>query len=168
MRFGLVGGATEASRPRDEYPYSGNLIASTVGARDAGPEDRTVAQDNTGRRRPRMLWLALACVLAVAVCGCLLVADLLGQVLALWQERLSSVRWLNVGAAGQAVLAAAAICVLVAGARRPGWRRGTVLAEVLIVVVAFGWFFLTAWLQRRALPRSGCRHRIPRSAPPAS
>ncbi|HYB86085.1 MAG TPA: hypothetical protein VEC76_04495 [Streptosporangiaceae bacterium] len=28
--------------------------------------------------------------------------------------------------------------------------RGTVLAEVLIVVVAFGWFFLTAWLQRHA------------------
>jgi hypothetical protein len=50
------------------------------------------------------------------------------------------------------VLTAAAICVLVAGVRRPGWRRGTALAEVLIVLVAFGWFFLTAWLQRRALP----------------
>ena len=102
-----------------------------------------------------MLWLALAFVLAVAVCGCLLVADLLGQVLTLWQERPPSVRWLNVGAAGQGVLAAAAICVLVAGARRPGWRRGTALAEVLIVVVAFGWFFLTAWLQRRTLPGPG-------------
>ena len=102
-----------------------------------------------------MLWLALPCVLAVAVAGCLLVADLLGQVLALWQERPPSVRWLNAGAAGQGVLAAAAICVLAAGARRPGWRRGTVLAEVLIVVVAFGWFFLTAWLQRRALPSPG-------------
>jgi hypothetical protein len=99
-----------------------------------------------------MLWLALAFVLAVAVAGCLLVADLLGQVLTLWQERPPSVRWLNAGAAGQGVLAAAAICVLVAGVRRPGWRRGTVLAEVLIVLVAFGWFFLTTWLQRRALP----------------
>ena len=115
-----------------------------------------------------MLWLALPCVLAVAVAGCLLVADLLGQVLALWQERPPSVRWLNAGAAGQGVLAAAAICVLAAGARRPGWRRRTVLAEAVIVLVAFGWFFLTAWLQRRALPRSECRHRIPRSAPPAS
>ena len=111
-----------------------------------------MARDNTGRGRPRMLWLALPCVLAVAVAGCLLVADLLGQVLALWQERPPSVRWLNAGAAGQGVLAAAAICVLVAGARRPGWRRGTALAEVVIVLVAFGWFFLTAWLQRRALP----------------
>jgi hypothetical protein len=141
-----------ARRPQDEYLYSGKLIASTLGARAVGPEDKTVAQDDTGRRRPRMLWLALTCVLAIAVAGCLLVADLLGQVLALWQERPPSVRWLNVGAAGQAVLAAAAIGVLVAGARRPDWRRGTVLAEVLIVVVAFGWFFLTAWLQRRALP----------------
>jgi hypothetical protein len=26
---------------------------------------------------------------------------------------------------------------------------------VLIVVVAFGWFFLTAWLQRRTLPGPG-------------
>ena len=99
-----------------------------------------------------MLWLALAFVLAVAVAGCLLGADLLGQVLTVWQERPPSVRWLNVGATGQGVLAAAAICVLVAGVRRPGWRRGTVLAEVLIVLAAFGWFFLTAWLQRRALP----------------
>lgn len=154
--------------PREEYPYSGKLIGSTLGARAVGPEDRTVAQDNTGRRRPRMLWLGLAFVLAVAVAGCLLVADLLGQVLALWQERPPSVRWLNAGAAGQGVLAAAAICVLVAGARRPGWRRSTVLAEVLLVLIAFGWFFLTAWLQRRALPRSGCRNRIPGSAPPAS
>ena len=127
-----------------------------------------MTQDSTGRRRPRMLWLALAFALAVAVAGCLLVADLLGQVLAVWQERPPSVRWLNAGAAGQGVLAAAAICVLVAGVRRPGWRRGMVLAEVLIVLVAFGWFFLTAWLQRRALPRSGCRHRIPRPDPPAS
>ena len=102
-----------------------------------------------------MLWLALAFVLAVAVAGCLLVADLLGQVLTVWQERPPSVRWLNVGAAGQGVLAAAAIGVLVAGVRRPGWRRGTVLAEVLIVLAAFGWFFLTAWLQRRALPDPG-------------
>lgn len=61
-------------------------------------------------------------------------------------------RWLNAGAAGHGVLTAVAMCVLVAGARRPGWRRGTVLAEVLIVLVAFGWFFLTTWLQRRALP----------------
>jgi hypothetical protein len=97
-----------------------------------------------------MLWLALACALTVAVAGCLLVADLLGQVLVLWQERPPSVCWLNAGGAGQGVLAAAAICVLVAGARRPGWRRGTVLAEVLIVLVPFGWFFLTAGLQRRA------------------
>ena len=96
-----------------------------------------MAQDDTGRGRPRMLWLGLAFVLAVAVAGCLLVADLLGQVLAVWQERPPSVRWLNAGAVGQGVLAAAAICVLVAGARRPGWRRGMVLAEVLIVVVAF-------------------------------
>ena len=111
-----------------------------------------MTQDSTGRRQPRMLWLALACVLAVAVAGCLLVADLLSQVLTVWQERPPSVRWLNAGAAGQGVLAAAAICVLVAGVRRPGWRRGTVLAEVLIVLVAFGWFFLTTWLQRGALP----------------
>jgi len=157
-----------AGRPRDEYLYSGKLRACTLGARAAGPEDRTVAQDNTGGGRPRMLWLGLAFVLAVAAAGCLLVADLLGQVLALWQERPPSVRWLNAGAAGQGALAAAAICVLVAGARRPGWRRGMVLAQVLIVLVAFGWFFLTAWLQRRALPRSGRWHRIPRSAPPAS
>ena len=114
-----------------------------------------MTQDSTGRRQPRMLWLALAFVLAVAVAGCLLVADLLGQVLPVWQERPPSVRWLNTGAAGQGVLAAAAICVLVAGVRRPGWRRGTVLAEVLIALVAFGWFFLTTWLQRRALPRAG-------------
>ena len=59
-------------------------------------------------------------------------------------------RWLIAGAAGQGVFAAAAIGVLVAGASRPGWRRGSVLAQVLIVVVAFGWFFLTAWLERRA------------------
>lgn len=100
-------------------------------------------------------------MLAVAAIGCLLVADLLGQVLALWQKRPPSVRWLNAGAAGQGVLAVAAIYVLVADVTRPGSRRGTVLAEVLIVLVAFGWFFLTAWLRRRALPQSGCRHRIP-------
>lgn len=151
--MGFWASVTEAGRPRDEYPYSGELTASTLGARAASPKDTTVTQDNIGRRQPRMLWLALAFVLAVAVAGCLLVADLLGQVLTVWQERPPSVRWLDAGAAGQGVLAAAAICVLVAGVRRPGWRRGTVLAEVLIVLVAFGWFFLTTWLQRRALPR---------------
>ena len=154
LTFTKWASVTEAGWRRDEYPYSGELVAPTLGARAASPEDKTVTQDNTGRRHPRMLWLALAFVLAVLVAGCLFVADLLGQVLTVWQERPPSVRWLNAGAAGQGVLAAAAICVLVAGVRRPGWRRGAVLAEVLIVLVAFGWFFLTAWLQRRALPRA--------------
>lgn len=166
--MGLWASVTETARPRDEYLYSGELVAPTLGARAASPQDKTVTHDNTGRRQPRMLWLALACVLAVAVAGCLLVADLLSQVLTVWQERPPSVRWLNAGAAGQVVLAAAAICVLVAGVRRPGWRRGTALVEVLIVLAAAAWFFLTAWLQRRALSPIPVLARDSRPTLPAS
>jgi len=36
-----------------------------------------------------------------------------------------------------------------------------VLAEVRIVLVAFGWFFLTTWLQRRALPHPGAGPEFP-------
>ena len=39
--------------------------------RPAAAEDTTVTQDSTGRRQPRMLWLAVAFVLAVAVAGLL-------------------------------------------------------------------------------------------------
>ena len=85
--MGLWASVTETARPRDEYLYSGELVAPALGARAASPQDKTVTQENPGRRQLRMLWLALACVLAVAVAGCLLVADLLGQVLTVWQER---------------------------------------------------------------------------------
>jgi hypothetical protein len=109
-----------------------------------------VAQDNADSRQPPVLWLAFAFVLAVGVTGLLLVADLLGQILAVWQERPPGVGWLKAGAAVQGVLLAVAVAVLIVGAARANRRRDAVFAEVLIVLVAIGCFFLTGWLQRQA------------------
>jgi hypothetical protein len=54
-----------------------------------------------------------------------------------------------VGAAGQGVLAAGTVGVLVAGVTRPRWRRRAVIAAWTMIPVAFGWFVLTGQLASR-------------------
>jgi hypothetical protein len=51
-------------------------------------------------------------------------------------------------------------------ARSSPHARGVALAEMQIVLAAFGWFVPTTWLQRQPQTRSRCQHRTPEPAPP--
>jgi dolichol kinase len=63
-------------------------------------------------------------------------------------------RWIGAEPAGQGVLAAVAISLLVTGAARPRWRRAAVIAGWMIIPVAFGWFLLTARLNNAVNSRT--------------
>jgi hypothetical protein len=51
--------------------------------------------------------------------------------------------WLGIDAAGQGVLGAVDVGILVAGVKRPRWRRAAVIAAWTLILVGFAWFFLT-------------------------
>jgi hypothetical protein len=97
--------------------------------------------------RPWTVWLA--CGLAVVWSGMLVVADGFAAVMGSWDTRAPGLGWLGVGAAGQGVLAAGTVGVLVAGVTRPRWRRRAVIAAWTMIPVAFGWFVLTGQLASR-------------------
>jgi hypothetical protein len=97
--------------------------------------------------RPWTVWLP--CVLAVAWSALLALADgyvgVLNNLGGNWPHQ----RWLGVGAAGQGVLAAGTVGLLVAGATSPRWRRGAAIAAWSVIPVAFAWFVLTGRLSSR-------------------
>ena len=101
-----------------------------------------------GTWRPWTIWLP--CALAVIWSGLLVVGDGLAAVMANWDTPAPGMHWLGVGAAGQGVLAAGTVGVLVAGVTRPRWRRRAVITAWTVIPVAFGWFVLTGQLSSRS------------------
>jgi hypothetical protein len=63
-----------------------------------------------------------------------------------WDTPAPALGWLGVGAAGQGVLAAVDVGILVAGVKRPRWRRTAVIAAWALIPVSFAWFILTGRL----------------------
>jgi hypothetical protein len=94
--------------------------------------------------RPWTVWLA--CGLAVAWSGLLVVADELAAVMGSWDTPAPGLHWLGVGAAGEGVLAVGMVGVLAAGVTRPRWRRRAVITAWTMITLAFGWFVLTGQL----------------------
>jgi hypothetical protein len=94
--------------------------------------------------RPWTLWLA--CTVAFAVCGLLIVAEGLAGVMGSWDTPEPGIGWIKVGVIGQCVMAVASVAVLVAGLRQARWRRAAVIAAWAIIPVGFGWFVLTGRL----------------------
>ena len=93
------------------------------------------------------LWsLWLPCALAFAWSGLLVVADALAEVMGSWDTPTPGLGWLGVGAAGQGVLAAVGVGILVTGVRQPRRRRAAVIAAWMLIPVAFAWFILTGRL----------------------
>ena len=88
----------------------------------------------------------LSCGLAVAVGGLSGVVDLAAMVIGSWDTPAPGLGWLKAGAIGQFGLAIAAAAVLIAGAARPGWRRGAAMTACAIIVLEVGWFLLTRML----------------------
>jgi hypothetical protein len=94
--------------------------------------------------RPWTIWLPSA--LAVAWSGLLGLGTVYAVAInAAWGQPFDD-RWIVVEAAGQGVLAAVAVALLVTGATRPRRRRAAVIAAWMIIPVAFGWLLLTARL----------------------
>jgi len=58
--------------------------------------------------------------------------------------------WVSAGGIGQWVLATATVVMLVAGMRRPGWRRAATIATCALIPVAGAWFAITAAMAQRA------------------
>jgi hypothetical protein len=96
------------------------------------------------RWRPWSIWLP--CALAFAWSGALVVADGAAAVMGSWDTPAPALGWLGVGAAGQGVLAAVDVGILVAGVKRPRWRRTAVIAAWALIPVSFAWFILTGRL----------------------
>jgi hypothetical protein len=94
--------------------------------------------------RPWSIWLPGA--LAFTWSGALVVADGAAAVMGSWDTPAPGLGWLGVGAAGQGVLAAVDVGILVAGVRRPRWRRTAVIAAWALIPVSFAWFILTGRL----------------------
>ena len=97
-----------------------------------------------GPGRASSVWLA--CGIAFAGAGLLALGDAFAMVMGSWDTPAPGLGWLRVGAAGQGVLAAGTVAVLVTGVRQPRWRRAAAITAWVIVAVEFGWFFLTGRL----------------------
>ena len=94
--------------------------------------------------RPWTIWLP--CALAFAWSGLLVVADGYATVMGSWDTSAPGLGWLGVGAAGQGVLAAVDVGILVAGVKWPRRRRAAVIAAWMLIPVGFAWFILTGRL----------------------
>jgi hypothetical protein len=103
-----------------------------------------LASGADGVWRPWSIWLP--CVLAFIWSGALVVADGAAAIMGSWDTPAPGLGWLGVGAAGQGVLAAVDVGILVAGVKRPGWRRAAVIAAWTLIPVGFAWFILTGRL----------------------
>ena len=79
-----------------------------------------------GKWRPWALWLP--CVLAFLWSGLLALFDFVSARLSNYNPPPPPGQaWLNVGFIGQGMLAAACIVLLVAGLRRPSWRKAAAI-----------------------------------------
>jgi len=94
--------------------------------------------------RPWSIWLP--CVLAFVWSGALVVADGAAAIIGSWDTPAPGLGWLGFGAAGQGVLAALDVGILVVGVKRPRWRRVAVIAAWTLIPVGFAWFVLTGRL----------------------
>jgi len=90
--------------------------------------------------------ILLPCVLAFVWSGALVVADGAAAIIGSWDTPAPSLGWLGIGAAGQGVLAALDVGILVVGVKRPRWRRVAVIAAWTLIPVGFAWFVLTGRL----------------------
>ena len=103
-----------------------------------------LASGADGVWRPWSIWLP--CVLAFARSGALVVADGAAAIIGNWDTPAPGLGWLGIGAAGQGVLAALDVGILVAGMKRPRWRRAAVIAAWALIPVGLAWFILTGRL----------------------
>ena len=103
-----------------------------------------LTSDASGAWRPWSIWLP--CALAFAWSGALVAADGAAAIMGSWDTRAPGLGWLGVGAAGQGVLAAVDVGILVAGVRQPRRRRAAVIAAWMLIPVGFAWFILTGRL----------------------
>ena len=100
-----------------------------------------------GASRPHPAWaMWLPGVAAFAGAILLAAVDLVGLVMGSWDSPAPGLGWLKAGAIGQCGVAAAAAAVLVAGAARPGRRRGATVTAWVMIALAVGWFLLTRTL----------------------
>jgi hypothetical protein len=111
---------------------------------ETNPVSGKLVSEAAGAWRPWSIWLPAA--LAFVWSGLLAVGDGYAAVMGSWDTPMPGLGWLGVGAAGQGVLAAVDVGVLVAGLRRPQQRRAAVMAAWLLIPVAFAWFILTGRL----------------------
>lgn len=102
------------------------------------------ARPDGGAWRAWSIWPP--CALAFVWSGVLVVADGYASVMGSWDTPAPGLGWLGVGAAGQGVLAAVDVGILVAGAKRPRRRRAAVIAAWMLIPVSFAWFILTGHL----------------------
>jgi len=97
-----------------------------------------------GQGRAWIIWLPRG--IAFAGAGLLALADGYAAVMGSWDTPAPGLGWLGVGAAGQGVLAAGTVVVLVQGLKRPRSRRAAAVSAWVIVAAEVGWFGLTAAL----------------------
>jgi hypothetical protein len=113
------------------------------GLEDERVRDRLPARaDEQGRAW--IIWLP--CGIAFGGAGLLALADGYAAVMGSWDTPSPGLGWLGAGAAGQGVLAAGTVAVLVTGLRRPRWRRAAAVGAWVIVAAEVGWFEVTAAL----------------------
>ncbi|HEY6275416.1 MAG TPA: hypothetical protein VIX86_03720 [Streptosporangiaceae bacterium] len=96
--------------------------------------------------RPWAIWLPSA--LAIAGAGLFTGTDLIGLIMGSWDTPAPGLGWLRAGAAGQGVLAVAAVAAVITGASSPRWRRSAVIAAWVIFAAEGGWFVVTTGLTR--------------------
>jgi hypothetical protein len=140
-RPGWLLAAAPADRPRGTDPDVNPRVEEALPVQSSELETERVTDKPTsgasGSWRPWTLWLP--CALAVAWSGLLVIGDGYAAVMGSWDTPAPGLHWLGVGAAGQGVLAAGTVGVLVAGVTHPRWRRRAVI---------------TAWTSRWRSPGS--------------
>jgi hypothetical protein len=98
--------------------------------------------------RPWTIWLPG--LLALAVCGLLVVADALAGVMGSWDTPAPGLAWIKAAVIGHCALAAASVAVLTLGVARPPWRRAAAIAAWMIIPAALAWFLLAGRLASAA------------------
>ncbi len=101
-----------------------------------------------GPRSPWTIWVPSA--LGLVSAALLLAAYAAAGIMSTWDTPAPGRGWLGVGAAGQSGLAGLTVMVLIAGVRRPSWRRASAIAAWMIIAAGVGWFLLTTRLSARA------------------